>query len=125
KERYRTLQSKKQRFGESFPEMVLQFDSDTHKISLGETMEDAEIKRAKEAIISCLFQNKQPMRRESIAKAVGMRWEYVRQALKELHDEGIVLRTGKGVKGDSHFYKLKPLYPVHSGNKKTNQQFSA
>lgn len=111
-DRYRTVRSM-QRYGEDLPETLLPFDPQTGMVSLGQTREQDEEVRIAETILEHLKlgaedgEQGRAFTQPELENMVEGRILYKRKALKALVDAGKVERTGKGIKADPFWYRLK------------------
>ena len=89
-------------------ETILQFDAVTGAISLGVARDGYEIQRIADGILNGLRRNSGKwFREEAILSHVEGGQAYKRKALRELHADGKILRTGKGAKGDPYRYSVE------------------
>lgn len=104
-ERYRTVSSI-QRYGEDMGETVLNFNTETRTISLGESKEGEEISRMKDAISEFMRLQERPLQEKEIKEGVEGNNRHKQNALRELVSEGRVSRDGKGTRGEPYTYLL-------------------
>jgi hypothetical protein len=113
-ESYRTLQTV-QRIGEDLPETVLQFDAATKRLSLGGSRENAEVQDVADKILACL--NSARLTEPEINEAIEGRNSCKRRALRELAEQGKIVRSGSGKRGDPyHYEKACTLVPAPMRN---------
>jgi hypothetical protein len=114
-EGYRTIQSC-QRYGTDWPELVLNFDPNARRISLGEERSAVEDERVIDAIVEYLAKCNEPQTRVQIEAGVGGQTAPLRKALKALCTAGRVSESGAGTKGNPFHYKPSPTALGKSGN---------
>jgi hypothetical protein len=102
-EAYRTLQTF-QRIGPWLPETILQFDGDTHRLSLGGTRLEADRQECEAAILSFLEGAPDGKTEPEVTEGVEGNPRVVRQALRELVKQGKVTRHGEGKRGSPYVY---------------------
>jgi hypothetical protein len=102
-EAYRTVQTV-QRIGPWLPETVLQFDADTHRLSLGGTRLEADREECETAILDFLEGAADGKTELEITEAVEGKTRTIRQALRELVKEEKVGRKGEGKRGCPYTY---------------------
>jgi len=106
----RTLESR-QRYKDvhgNLPETILQFDAVTGAISLGVARDGYEVQRIAEGILNGLRRNSGKwFKEEAILSHVEGGNAYKRKALRELHADGKILRTGKGARGNPYLYSVE------------------
>lgn len=113
-ETYRTLQTV-QRIGEDLPETVLQFDATTKRLSLGGSRENAEVQDVADKILACLDSAR--LTEPEINEAIEGRNSCKRRALRELAEQGKIVRSGSGKRGDPyHYEKACTLVPAPMKN---------
>jgi hypothetical protein len=111
---YRTLQTV-QRIGEDLPETVLQFDAATKRLSLGGSRENAEVQDVAAKILACL--DTSLLTEPEINVAIEGRNSCKRRALRELTEQGKIVRSGTGKRGDPYHYgKACTLVPAPMKN---------
>lgn len=115
-EHYRTLLTI-QRYGSDLEETTLNFNKETRVISLGQSKEAEEINIHKKAVYEFLASQSEPLPEAEI-KVEG-RTGIIRKALRQLVEENLVKREGKGGKGDPFKYScfVVPNYIWEQGNK--------
>jgi len=104
-EKYRTISST-QRDGNDIQKTVLNFDTETKITSLGESHEQAEIDRLKGAILDYLGGQSEPVEEINIQEGVEGRRIYCQKAIRQLHNDGYVERTGRGKRGSPYLYSI-------------------
>lgn len=104
-ESYRTIQSV-QRIGPDMPETVLEFDSDSRRVSLGGSRLEVDRRACEEAILVFLKGADGPQTQEQIRDGVEGKTKVIRAALTALVDSGRVRRTGEGKKGKPYLYEF-------------------
>jgi hypothetical protein len=102
-ERYRTVQTV-QRIGQDMPEIVLRFDPETRRLSVGGTRFEADTAATGEEILAFLEAATEPKGEAVITEAVEGRTRIVREALRQLVRQGKVSREGQGKKGSPYTY---------------------
>ena len=95
-----------QRGGKNFPETAIGFNRLTGRLEVQGTMEDAELEEAKPKIAEFLRVEGGELTEKEIRKAVSGRTLILSKALREMHRDGDVERTGKGKKGSAYRYSL-------------------
>jgi putative DNA primase/helicase len=103
-EHFRTIQSQ-QRYGDDFPESVLNFNEERRSMSLGPRRADADVERVCAEICEYLEKSNKARTRDQIDKAVIGRTGLKRAALRSLFKGQKVLRTGSGTKGDPFLFR--------------------
>ncbi len=117
-EKYRTLKTT-QRYGLDLEETVLNFDTNTRTVLLGESKSRVERKNLSENILEVIQRAGHPITGSEIEEQVEGRTQLKREALKWLIEDKQVERTGRGGKGDPYKYscsRVPTLYP-EQGNK--------
>ncbi len=104
-EAYRTIQTV-QRLGEWMPETVLQFDSESRRLSVGGTRFEAERQECEEAIVEFLKAAGEGKTEPEIDEQVDGKTILKRKALRVLVANGRVTREGSGKKGDPYKYSF-------------------
>jgi hypothetical protein len=120
---FRTLESV-QRTGDDLPETVLKFDPVTLQLSLGELRETAEVTHLGTVILKVL--GKQSMSEPDIDAAIQAKTYVKRKALRELVEQGSIIRSGEGVRGSPFMYEVA-RFPVpapieNNGNERPSEQ---
>ena len=104
-EAYRTIQTV-QRLGEWMPETVLQFDSESRRLSVGGTRFEAERQECEEAIVEFLKAAGEGKTEPEIDERVDGKTTLKRKALRAGFEKGRVTREGSGKKGDPYKYSF-------------------
>jgi hypothetical protein len=104
-ESYRTIQTV-QRVGEDLPETVLEFDSATRCLSLGEAKSDADRRSCETRILEFLRVANEPQTQAQIRDAVEGQTRAIRSALTALIDAHKVTKSGDGTKGKPFLYEF-------------------
>jgi hypothetical protein len=104
-EAYRTLQTV-QRIGQEMPETVLNFESETRQLSIGETRFAADLSECEVAILDFLKSADEPQTQAQIRSGVGGQTRIIRAALTALVGAERVTRSGDGTKGKPFFYEF-------------------
>jgi len=104
-ESYRTIQTV-QRVSQAMPETVLNFDSETRRLSIGGTRFEADRKACEAAILEFLEGAAEPQTQAQIRDGVEGRMTVIRAALTALAEAGRVQKTGDGTKGKPFFYEF-------------------
>ncbi len=104
-ESMRTIQSV-QRIGLDIPETVLQFDTESRCLSLGEEKAEADIQTASESILVLLRDAGEPRTEVEIDGAVEGKTGLKRKALRALVKQEKITREGAGRKGDPYRYRF-------------------
>jgi hypothetical protein len=110
-ETYRTIQTV-QRLGEWMPETVLQFDSESRRLSVGGTRFEAERQECQEAILEFLKAAGEGKTEPEIDEQVDGKTILKRKALRALVAEGRVTREGSGKKGNPYKYLFPCSNPI-------------
>jgi hypothetical protein len=101
----RTVQSV-QRIGQDLSETVLEFDLETHSLSLGAAKADADVQSVADGILEYL-QNADGKKTEpEIGEAVEGKTSVKRKALRLLRESGKIDRQGTGRRGDPFLYSF-------------------
>ncbi len=101
----RTIESV-QRYGSDMPKTVIEYDSDTGELQIGSSIERIETEKAKASIIEYLSVAGDVQESE-ICKEIGGNNKWLRKAIRELSDDGTLLREGAGRKGSPYLFSLK------------------
>ena len=104
-ENYRTMQTV-QRVGEDMPETVLEYDSCTHQLLLGDAKDDAERHRCEARVLEYLREASEPQTQAQIRDAVEGQTRGIRAALTALVRAGKAAKFGDGNKGKPFFYEF-------------------
>jgi hypothetical protein len=104
-ESYRTIQTV-QRVGDDMPETVLQYDSTTHYLSLGDAKSDVDRQSSEARILEYLHDASEPQTQAQIRDAVEGQTKVIRGALTALVGAAKVVKTGEGTKGKPFLYKF-------------------
>jgi hypothetical protein len=104
-----------QRYGEDLEEVIFELDPTTRAPSLGGPREAFEEGRLEDAVLSALRDAPGPLTEEEIDHRVNGRTGRKRAALRRLVGRGTVVRTGKGVRGDSYRYSFPEAGTSNSG----------
>lgn len=102
---HRTIETV-QRVGTDIAETVLEFNSETHSLTLGGTRFDAERQVCEMEILELLKSASEPQTQEQIRRSVEGQTRVIRAALTALVDAGRVDRTGDGKKGKPFLYSF-------------------
>jgi hypothetical protein len=113
-ERYRSLWTV-QRYGEDQAEVIFELDPETRLPYLGGPREAFEAGRTEDAILSALRDAPEQLTEEEIDLRVNGRTGRKRAALRRLVGREAVIRTGKGVRGDSYRYSFPEAGTSNSG----------
>jgi putative DNA primase/helicase len=100
---YRTIQTV-QRIGDAMPETVLQFDSETRRLSTGGTRFEAERRQCEESILEFLKAASEPQTQAQIRDAVEGKTQTIRAALTAVVAAGTVQKSGDGTRGKPFVY---------------------
>ena len=112
-ELHRTLQSR-QRYGTDLPETILEFEPVSRKVWLGVEKSEADARRVDQSILEYLERSEGTRTEVEIDDAVKGRNEAKRKELRVLVEEGAVIRSGSGTKGDPFKYaKCSDPCPSH------------
>lgn len=116
---FRTLESV-QRIGDDLPETALRFDPVALQLCLGEPRETEEFTNIGTVILNVLANR--PMTEPEIDDVVQAKTVVKRKALREMVQQGSIIRSGSGVRGDPFVYQVA-CFPVphlmqNNGNKK-------
>jgi hypothetical protein len=117
-EHHRTIASE-QRFGRNLEETVLEMQADTNRVSAGGSKREADLTRARDAIVAFLQMHAEEHAEEHIVdertidKNVEGRTMVKREALRDLVASADIGRVGSGRKGDPYGYSIiVPLVPA-------------
>jgi hypothetical protein len=102
-EAYRIVQSV-QRIGPWLPETVLQFDAESHRLSLGGSRLEADREECKTAILTFLEGVPEGKTEPEITESVEGKTKIIREALRELVKGEKVTRQGEGKRGSPYVY---------------------
>jgi hypothetical protein len=105
-ESYRSISSS-QRYGDDLTETVLIFDAETKSTTLGEPKSDMDLKKVKKGILEFLASQNDPQIEAVIDDQVEGKKSFLVKGLRELVSENVVLKHGRGGKGDPFKYCLK------------------
>jgi AAA domain len=111
-ESVRTIQSV-QRIGQDMPETVLQFDIESHSLSLGVQKAQADVQAIAEAILEYLKNANEPKTESEIEESVEGKTGIKRKALRELVGQGQIMREGVGRKGNPFKYQFSFSCPPY------------
>jgi hypothetical protein len=100
---YRTLQSR-QRYGTDLPETILDFDPVSRKMGLGVEKSEADVRRVGQAVLDYLDGCGEPKMEVEVNSAVKGRNDVKRNAIRSLVEDGVVVRSGSGTKGEPFKY---------------------
>ena len=95
-----------QRIGQDLPETVLQFDQESHLLSLGPAKSEAEAQTLSEAILEYLKGAEDPKTEPEIGDSVEGKTLLKRKALRLLVEARKVGREGSGRRGDPFRYRF-------------------
>lgn len=101
RDRARTLETV-QRYGEDIPETVVHLNDETGIVSPGGDMQALMLKERKDAVLDNL--GDEPLTEGDIKERIGGNQGLTSKAVRALHEEGRVERTGGGKKGDPYRY---------------------
>lgn len=104
-EKYRTLSSI-QRYGEDLEEIVLALDPETRIVTAGLARQEADEVDLASTILEYLKVCAEPVDEPAIREAVEGRRAVKVKTLRRLVEEGRVIRSGQGRKGDPYLYVL-------------------
>jgi hypothetical protein len=105
REKARTIEST-QRYGEDLPETIIHLDPETGVVSACGDMKEFTLSERKKAVLGVL--GDEPIAEAEIKDRIaGSNKGLTSTALRALFDEGTVLRTGGGRKGDPYLYRLQ------------------
>jgi hypothetical protein len=102
RERARTLETV-QRYGENMPETVVHLDADSGLVSSGGDMQTVMLTERKTAVMDSL--GDEPLTEADIKERIGGNQGLISKAVRALHEEGHLDRTGAGKKGDPYRYQ--------------------
>ena len=102
RERARTLETL-QRYGENMPETVVYLDAETGLVSPGGDMQTLVLEERKAAVMDNL--GDEPLTEADIKERIGGNQGLISKAVRALHVEGRLDRTGAGKKGDPYRYQ--------------------
>jgi AAA domain len=108
RDRVRTLQTV-QRYGEDIPETVVRLDIETGTVSPDGDMQALLLRERKEAVLESL--GGEPLTETELKQRIGGNQGLTSRAVRALHEERRLERTGAGKKGDAYRYR-KPGSPV-------------
>lgn len=112
KGKVRTLRSE-QRYGIDLEETELIFDESRREYSLGQTKTQVEEHSIEKEIISLLETSTNPLREDEIMPKVEGNMAKKRKALRNLHKEEQIIRTGNGNRNDPFLYSItRTLVPT-------------
>lgn len=109
KDQQRTLKTV-QRYGEDLEEAVLHFDKESLRCSLGEPAKAERRNKLADQVLLVVSDSQTSLDFEAIYEAVGGKRQGVVDALKILVDEGKVLRSGSGRRGDPYRHAAHPTW---------------
>jgi hypothetical protein len=93
-----------QRYGEDLAETILTLDGATWTVSLGGLRKADDRRAAAQAILDFLAEAAEPLDETTIREQVGGRTQDLAVALRDLVNDGSVVRSGGGRKGDPYRY---------------------
>lgn len=102
REKARTLETL-QRYGEDMPETVAHLDAETGLVSPGGDMQKLALAERKTAVLDNL--GDEPLTEADIKERIGGNQGLTSKAVRALHEEGGLNRTGAGKKGDPFYYQ--------------------
>lgn len=102
REKARTLETV-QRYGENMPETVVHLDAETGLVSPGGDMQTLMLAERKAAVMDNL--GDEPLTEADIKERIGGNQGLTSKAVRALHEEGRLERTGVGKKGDPYRYQ--------------------
>lgn len=102
RERVRTLETL-QRYGENMPETVVHLDAETGLVSPGGDMQTLTLAERKAAVMDSI--GDEPLTEADIKERIGGNQGLTSKAVRALHEEGFLNRTGAGKKGDPFYYQ--------------------
>ena len=102
-DRYRTVTTI-QRVGVDVPQTVVSLDPESGRVSSGPTQEAADEGVVQEAMLEVLRAAEEPMLEKDIGDAVEGKTTIKRRALRQLVDDGAVIREGAGKRNDPYRY---------------------
>lgn len=103
-QRFRTIRSQ-QRYGIDLEESILVFDSETRTSTLGDTVGDVSEVDV-EVSLNAFLRNRPGVTEATIKAGVPCKNEVRIRKLRELCQSGLVVRSGRGGKGDPFTYSL-------------------
>lgn len=111
-----------QRTGNDLPESVVTLDAHQEP-QLGPSRQDYDAQQANERVLVWLTEQPEPVTRDAVETAVEGRAELVRGALYRLVEDGKVVRTGGGRKGDPYLFQIRVRLSHHiPGHGNTNPE---
>ena len=102
RERVRTLETL-QRYGENMPETVVHLDTETGLVSPGGDMQTLTLAERKAAVMDSI--GDELLTEADIKERIGGNQGLTSKAVRALHEEGFLNRTGAGKKGDPFYYQ--------------------
>jgi len=112
-----------QRVSADIPETILEFDSDTRRLTLGGTRFDSERRECEMEILEFLKSASEPQTQEQIRSSVEGQTRAIRAALTALVAAGGVDRTGDGKKGNPFLYAFPNTGSEHiAGTRKPESE---
>jgi len=95
-----------QRYGDAFEETVITLDASTYRISAQGSTQEADRRRVADLILTYLKTRGEPVQAVEIFAEVEARRQVKIAALADLVEDGTVVRSGAGKKGDPYLYEL-------------------
>jgi AAA domain len=102
RDRARTLETS-QRYGENLPETVVHLDMETGLVTPQGDMQTLLLKERKEAVMDSF--GDEPLTEGDIKERIGGNQGLTSKAVRALYEEGQLIRTGAGKKGDPYQYQ--------------------
>lgn len=120
-ENYRTIGTV-QRLGEWLSETVLEYDPESHRLSVGGTRFEADRQECEEAILEFLRSAGEARTQPEIEDGVESQTKLKRKALPELVKTGRVTREGTGKRGDPYKYSFSCSQYIAGTRKQETQK---
>jgi AAA domain-containing protein len=108
--------------GDPLPETVLRLNPKTGRPELGGTRQAADEAAMRQAMLDYLAAQLAPVERSEIYDAVEGRAALKGKVLRQFVEEGLVVKTGAGKKGDPFVYAVsRSLVPAYRGEQENEQ----
>jgi hypothetical protein len=113
-----------QRLGQDLPETIIEFDSNTHSLSLGPEKSEADVQSLAADVLEYLKSVEGAKTEPEIMEAVEGKTGVKRKALRTLIEQGKISRAGSGRKGDPFKYSF-PCSDIYTGTREQESENEA
>jgi len=97
------------RYGEAMPETVIEMETETGRLSVGGSFDEARSSGVVNRIVAVLRRSMRPLSTAELRDAVGCDQNSLGRAIRQGVLNGAIRQTGLGRKGNPHRYEIEPM----------------